>query len=107
MGGAHIRRALLWWIGFYSISGCIGIETFLIAQASPQGKGKTANEANTSRLIQALKRGNANGRVGTPDALAEIGPDAKEAVPALITALKESTDLSVRMRIAEALGKIG
>jgi HEAT repeat protein len=39
-------------------------------------------------------------------ALAEIGPDAKDAVPALIAALK-SKEVEVRGASAHALGEIG
>jgi HEAT repeat protein len=37
----------------------------------------------------------------------ELGPEAKEAVPALIASFKEHTDLGERAAIARALGSIG
>jgi HEAT repeat protein len=45
-------------------------------------------------------------RVGAARALGEVGPAAKEAVPALIAALKGMDD-GVRESAASALGRIG
>ena len=58
-------------------------------------------------LIQALKdKGDSSVRYWPAKALAQIGPKAKAAVPALAQALKDE-DEWVRANAAEALGRIG
>ncbi len=56
-------------------------------------------------LIRALKRGKQEEREVAVMALAEIGPNAEAAVPALIDAMSGTTDLSMVARLA--LGRIG
>jgi hypothetical protein len=57
-------------------------------------------------LVAALKRTrDANGRADFVRALGEIGPDAKDAIPALTAVLKEK-DETVRTVAAEAIKKI-
>jgi HEAT repeat protein len=55
-------------------------------------------------LIQALKTKD-DGRLPAIYALGEIGPDAKEAVPALMALLKDD-DSWTRDRVNEAIKKI-
>jgi hypothetical protein len=57
-------------------------------------------------LTQALEDGDGDVREAAADALAEIGPHAVEAVPALITALGDDR-IGVRRAAALALGEIG
>ncbi len=59
-----------------------------------------------SVLINDLTNKDATVRLSAVTALASIGPDAKEATPALITVLNDQ-DASVRGGAARALGKIG
>jgi HEAT repeat protein len=57
-------------------------------------------------LIELLTRGNSAERKEAATFLGEIGREARRAVPALITALKDK-DLDVRGNAARALGQIG
>jgi hypothetical protein len=57
-------------------------------------------------LIQQLSMGDEADRRGAAVALARMGPDAEEAVPALVRALAHGS-LGVRCRAAHALGRIG
>lgn len=58
-------------------------------------------------LIQALENQDRGVRWGAAWVLGEIGPEAKEAVPALSKALVEDEDAMVRQQAAEALRDIG
>lgn len=57
-------------------------------------------------LIRQLQSRDAVVRISVADALGRIGPEAKEAAPALIAALKDQ-DAFIRNSAAEALGEIG
>ena len=57
-------------------------------------------------FVRQLQSQNVDVRLSAVKALARIGPEAKEAVPALIAALKDKDD-GVRSFAAEALGRIG
>ena len=57
-------------------------------------------------LVGALGSGNDLVRICAADALAAIGPDAYEAVPALIQGLRDKAG-GMRMEAAQALGKVG
>lgn len=58
------------------------------------------------RLIVELKLKDPTARVKAAVAIGEIGPGAKEAVPALVATLKDR-DVSVRAAAAYSLGQIG
>jgi HEAT repeat protein len=58
-------------------------------------------------LIAILKEGNPSVQVPAMDALAQIGPAAKEAVPLLAEAMTEGTDDKLASHAAQALGHIG
>jgi HEAT repeat protein len=58
-------------------------------------------------LIKELHARNADRRLKAAQALTNLGPDAKDAVPALIHALKTDRDSRVRIWAANALGRIG
>ena len=60
----------------------------------------------TSRLIRKLEDEHYTVRTSAAKALANIGPAAKDAVPALTKAL-EDEDVTVRSTAANALAKIG
>jgi HEAT repeat protein len=58
-------------------------------------------------LVEQLKSPDCAIRVNALCALARLGPDSKEAVPALIQALEEDKDWVVRVAAITALGEIG
>jgi len=58
-------------------------------------------------LIDALGSWNSCVRADASDALGKMGPAAKDAVPALIVALKDNDSCSVRKNASDALGEIG
>jgi HEAT repeat protein len=62
--------------------------------------------ADVAELAQKLKDKDSDTRRDAARALAEMGAEAKPAVPALVAALKDS-DLYVRRFAAQALGEIG
>jgi HEAT repeat protein len=66
----------------------------------------SSGAAEVEDLIKKLASGDSDLRRQAAKELSEIGPEAKSAVPALTTALKDK-DLFVRRFAAEALGKIG
>jgi HEAT repeat protein len=66
----------------------------------------SANGAEVRDLITKLKSNDAEARRTAAKDLAEIGPEARAAVPALTKALSDK-DLFVRRFSAEALGAIG
>jgi Flp pilus assembly protein TadD len=63
-------------------------------------------EITVSDLADALKRGDLRGRIGAARFLGRLGPEAVEAVPALIDALA-AEEIIVRKEAAIALGRIG
>jgi HEAT repeat protein len=66
----------------------------------------TAEGAEVEGLIKKLKSTDSDERRAAATALAELGAEAKGAVPALTAALKDK-DLFVRRYAAQALGAIG
>ena len=62
--------------------------------------------ATVQELIHRLKDPDWSVQYAAASALGEIGPGAKEVVPALVAALKDE-DAQVRNIAAWALGKIG
>lgn len=66
----------------------------------------TARGGDVGELVKQLKDGDNEARRAAAKALAEGGPDSKEAVPALRDALKDR-DMFVRRFSAQALGAIG
>jgi HEAT repeat protein len=73
--------------------------------------GCTSKEAGTvggdiRELVQALKEGDDPTRARAAQALGDLGPDAREAVPALRAALRDEYEM-VRENAAEALGDMG
>ena len=62
--------------------------------------------ATVQELIHRLKDSDWRVRYAAVCALGEIGPEAKEAVPALVAVLKDE-DKDVRYAAAWALGQIG
>lgn len=65
-----------------------------------------AAAADVQQLAGALSAGSPAERQAAADALADLGPDGREGVPALITALS-SSEGDLRWRSARALGVIG
>ena len=65
-----------------------------------------AQAADITELVKQLKEGDNDARRAAAKALADGGPESKEAVPALIKALKDR-DVFVRRFSAQALGEIG
>lgn len=68
-----------------------------LAVAGKQGVGPLADAVKNGSLPSSV-------RTRAADSLGQIGPDAKDAVPALMEALKAQ---EVRLNAANALGKIG
>ena len=62
--------------------------------------------ADVTQLKTALVAGSAADQHSAADALADLGPAAREAVPELIAAIR-SSDVDLRWRAARALGLIG
>ena len=58
-------------------------------------------------LVKNLKSDDVDVRRGAAKELAEMGPKAKDAAQALLTALKSDKDLFVRRFAAQALGQVG
>ncbi|HKI37754.1 MAG TPA: HEAT repeat domain-containing protein [Gemmataceae bacterium] len=65
-----------------------------------------AQAADVTKLVADLKSNDSDVRRAAAKGLAEMGPDAKPAAPALITALKNDKDLFVRRFAAQALGEV-
>ena len=57
--------------------------------------------------VEVLKGDGYFDRMSALDLVGEIGPDAKEAVPALIKVLKRAKHVQIRHTAAETLGKVG
>ena len=68
-------------------------------------KEATYNGKTVSQLTEALKDKDRSTRMRAAEALGQIGPAAKDAVPALIEASKHE-DSDTRSAAAEALGNI-
>ena len=66
----------------------------------------SATAADVSKLVADLKNNDSDVRRAAAKSLAEMGPDAKSAAPALIRTLKNDKDLFVRRFAAQALGDI-
>ncbi len=66
----------------------------------------SARGADVDALVKQLKAPDEEARRGAAKSLAELGPEAKAAVPDLATALKDK-DLYVRRFAAQALGEVG
>jgi HEAT repeat protein len=62
--------------------------------------------ADLNQLVADLKSKDSDVRRAAAKGLAEMGPDAKSAGPALIAALKNDKDLFVRRFAAQALGEV-
>ena len=73
--------------------------------------GQAAAQNNTDRvtdLTEQLKSQNANVRNRAALALGDMGPEAKQAIPALIEAFKDQNELCKQQTsVAKALGKMG
>src|SRR5205823_5860854 len=65
-----------------------------------------SDKTKVQEMIQVLQNGNDAQKVQAAVALADIGPDAKDAVPALVHVLSASSE-DVRLNASIALGKIG
>jgi len=73
---------------------------------------KTESDAakgeRVSGLVEKLKTGDRNVRIEAAKELAKMGPAAKDAVPALVAALKEEDpERSLHIEVSNALEKIG
>ena len=64
-------------------------------------------KAAVPALVDLLHDGDRRLRDHAAQALARMGADAKQAVPDLLSALREEKDEGVRKRIIRALGQIG
>lgn len=87
-----------------------GLSTLLF---DPQNRAKSASRISRFEELLAvpalaglMQDPKEDVRMGAADALAKIGPDAKEGVPALTAALKDKSDM-VWLEAAKALGAIG
>ena len=67
---------------------------------------QTLAEGGAAAVPALVEHGHPQGRYWATLVLAEVGPPAKDAVPAL-TKLLEDQDSEVRMQVAMALGAIG
>lgn len=92
------ERGSVWLIVFLAISLCPLVSFNAFAQVQSD---------RINKLIAGLKSHNPDVRLSTTYALDEIGLQAKDAVPALISCLKENSDPGVRASIAYALGRLG
>jgi HEAT repeat protein len=66
----------------------------------------TARAADVTKLVADLKSNDTDVRRAAAKGIAEMGPDAKSATPALLDALKKDKDLFVRRFAAQALGEV-
>jgi HEAT repeat protein len=66
----------------------------------------TARAADVTKLVADLKSNDPDVRRAAAKGIAEMGPDAKSASPALLNALKKDKDLFVRRFAAQALGDV-
>jgi HEAT repeat protein len=66
-----------------------------------------AQAADVTKFVADLKDPDSDVRRAAAKGLAEMGPDAKSAAPALLAALKNDKDLFVRRFAAQALGDVG
>jgi len=87
-----------------NISG--GIGPVLSTESQRQAASVLVRENRVSELIEALKDGDTSRRVTAICSLAELGANAKEAVPAMIDVLEDG-DWVVRIAAITALGDIG
>jgi HEAT repeat protein len=71
------------------------------------GQQMSTDQDQVARLIKGLKEQRGMARKDSAKALAQIGPDAKDAVPALVEALKDPDDTVGRYWAAQALRNIG
>ncbi len=95
----------------------VGVLSFVLlavfvlpAYGQPRSKLDADTKAKVAALIEDLKDEDEEVRRDAAAALGDIGPAAaknKDAVPALIVALKKDEDEEVRRNAATALGKIG
>jgi HEAT repeat protein len=65
-----------------------------------------ARAEEVTKLVADLKNADADVRRAAAKGIAEMGPDAKSATPALLDALKKDKDLFVRRFAAQALGDV-
>jgi HEAT repeat protein len=88
--------------------GCL-CTTLLLSPAygEPTTKIDAETKAKVAELIEELTDEDEETRKDAAAALGEIGPPAKGAVSALVTALKKDVDEEVRRNAATALGDIG
>ncbi len=66
----------------------------------------TARAEDVTKLVTDLKSNDPDVRRAAAKGIADMGPDAKAATPALLDALKKDKDLSVRRFAAQALGDV-
>lgn len=87
----------------------IGLLTVFVlpTHGLPWSKLDADTKAKVAALIENLKDEDEQVRRDAATALGDIGPAAKDAVPALIVALKKDADEDVRRNVATALGEIG
>ncbi len=72
----------------------------------PEREGDAMDSETVRQRIDELKDRDMVIRQRAVDALRQLGPEAKSAVPALTAALRDSS-CGVRRRAAEALGAVG
>ena len=65
-----------------------------------------AQAGDVTKLVVDLKSNDSDVRRSAAKGLAEMGPEAKDAAPALLAALKNDKDLFVRRFAAKALGEV-
>lgn len=83
------------------LSGLAVLSVMLLASSA------SAQQVDLKDLIAKVESGNENDRIAAIDALAEMGRDARAAVPALSKAVTLAGDAESRWRAARALAAIG
>jgi HEAT repeat protein len=73
----------------------------------PISSGWTQINIDGTSNIQRLKNPDPKVRSRAADALAELGPEAKDAVPLLIKALQDDKNIGLRVAVAKALWRVG
>ena len=105
--GPITRRLMKLLAGFMAIYLLLGTAAISMAKESQPAPKAVSGESTVAVLMQALKDQDPKVRYKAVRVLADLGPSAAEAVPALSKTLKEDKNEAVQETAAFALGKIG